>query len=241
MSSSKIYVLGGGGFSNTPDNLLIESYVLEHLEVKNPRVCFIPTASRDSAGYIARFENTFAQMGVACESIALTKDTSYKDICASVKRSSLFYVGGGNTKFLLETWAKTGFDSLLLEALREHGKSVIGISAGALCWFNEGISDYIPGTLDRIAGLGLIPSSFCPHLDSEVDRFKAFRDSVASGRLGPGIGLDDDVVVEYTDCKISGIFSSVADKFAYEFHGRGSAFEARKISPEFLGLRKHQG
>jgi hypothetical protein len=47
-----IVAMGGGGFSMEPDNLLLDDFVLALSRRHPPRVCFIPTASADSASYI---------------------------------------------------------------------------------------------------------------------------------------------------------------------------------------------
>lgn len=240
MCASRIYVLGGGGFSDTPDNLLIERYILDQLGVEKPRVCFIPTASRDSQGYVARFRAAFTQLGADCDQILLTSSPSYAEIRDSVSRASVFYVGGGNTQFMLESWAQSGLDKMLKEAIVEHGKTAIGISAGALCWFEEGLSDYVPGKLERLGALGLIPTSFCPHLDSEPERFDAFSDFVKTGRMIDGLGLDDHVAVEYTDFRVTNIVSSVADRFAFQFRRVKGQLEIEKIRPNFLGTSPHR-
>jgi len=57
-----IVAMGGGGFSMEPDNLLLDRYVLALAPQPTPTVCFIPTASGDSEGYIARFYAAFAAL-----------------------------------------------------------------------------------------------------------------------------------------------------------------------------------
>lgn len=51
----QIVAMGGGGFSMEPQNPRLDDYVLALMKRKTPRVCFVPTASGDSAGYIERF------------------------------------------------------------------------------------------------------------------------------------------------------------------------------------------
>jgi dipeptidase E len=47
--------MGGGGFSMEPNNSLLDDFVLSHCPTRPARVCFLPTASGDSAQYVARF------------------------------------------------------------------------------------------------------------------------------------------------------------------------------------------
>lgn len=58
----QIIALGGGGFSMDPDNLALDRYILSQSAKDEPRVCFIPTASGDSEGYIQRFYKAFHQL-----------------------------------------------------------------------------------------------------------------------------------------------------------------------------------
>ena len=54
-SDGHIVAMGGGGFSMEPDNPLMDDFVLGLSRQQPARVCFIPTASADSATYIVRF------------------------------------------------------------------------------------------------------------------------------------------------------------------------------------------
>jgi dipeptidase E len=54
-----IVAMGGGGFSMEPENPLLDDFVLGLTGKTTPRVCFLPTASGDSEGYIARFYEAF--------------------------------------------------------------------------------------------------------------------------------------------------------------------------------------
>ncbi|HEY4781789.1 MAG TPA: Type 1 glutamine amidotransferase-like domain-containing protein [Chthoniobacterales bacterium] len=59
----QIVAMGGGGFATEPENLLLEKYVLSLSGNRTrPRVCFIPTASGDSANYIERFYTSFGEL-----------------------------------------------------------------------------------------------------------------------------------------------------------------------------------
>jgi dipeptidase E len=56
----QIFAMGGGGFSMEPENPMLDRYVLSLVEEKkNPKVCFVPTASGDADGYIKRFYQHF--------------------------------------------------------------------------------------------------------------------------------------------------------------------------------------
>ena len=47
----QILTMGGGGFTSKPENLKLDKYLLSLSDKKNPKVCFIPTASGDDESY----------------------------------------------------------------------------------------------------------------------------------------------------------------------------------------------
>ena len=57
-----ISAMGGGGFSMEPDNPALDLYVLRHARSKNPRVCFLATASGDADSYIVNFSSAFTSL-----------------------------------------------------------------------------------------------------------------------------------------------------------------------------------
>ena len=90
--------------------------------------------------------------------------------------SDIIYVGGGNTLKMMTIWRKLGVDVLLKQAL-EKNIVLCGLSAGSICWFNNGNSDsrkFISNSdkLIKVTGLGFINATHCPHYDSEPNRHK---------------------------------------------------------------------
>jgi peptidase E len=78
----------------------------------------------------------------------------------------------------------------------ERGVALAGLSAGAMCWFEGGIS-MSGGAPEPVRGLGLLPGSLSVHLDGEPERWPVYRDAVASGRLPPGHAADDGAGLVY--------------------------------------------
>ncbi|ANB64772.1 peptidase S51 family protein [Anoxybacillus sp. B7M1] len=59
---------------------------------------------------------------------------------ASGDSDHYIYVGGGNTRNLLVLWKEWGLDNILRKAWNQ-GIVLAGISAGSICWFEEGVTD----------------------------------------------------------------------------------------------------
>ena len=86
-----------------------------------------------------------------------------------INQADIIYVGGGNTKSMLAVWRDWKFDKLLLKAY-QNGKILCGVSAGAICWFEKGITDSWEGNLRVLDCLKFLPGVCCPHYDGEKDR-----------------------------------------------------------------------
>ena len=133
----QIIALGGGGFSMEPDNLRLDRYILEQAGVKRPRVCFIGTATGDSDRYLANFYTAFSSLDARPSHLPLFKRTP--DIRGLLLNQDVLYAGGGNTVSMLAVWRVWGLPEVLAEAWH-CGIILAGISAGAMCWFEVGIS-----------------------------------------------------------------------------------------------------
>ncbi|TES55669.1 hypothetical protein E2L07_07035 [Halalkalibacterium halodurans] len=135
----QIIALGGGGFSMEPENPLLDTYILDQCTKANPKICFIPTASGDSEHYITKFYDFFGKQDCQPSHLSLFRPPT-RDLESYLLDKEILYVGGGNTKNLLILWKEWGLDSILRKAWKE-GILLAGISAGSICWFEEGGTD----------------------------------------------------------------------------------------------------
>ena len=109
-----IVAMGGGGFSMEPDNPLLDDFVLGLSPRKPARVCFVPTASADSATYIVRFYRAFAGRCIPTD-LTLWNTTALprqpqrtSDLADFIAEQDVIYVGGGDTANLLVLWRRHG-------------------------------------------------------------------------------------------------------------------------------------
>ena len=86
-----------------------------------------------------------------------------------VLTQDIIYVGGGNTKSMLAVWKEWNLHKILLNAY-ENGIVMSGVSAGAICWFDKGITDSYADKLEIIDCLGIVKGIACPHFDEEKER-----------------------------------------------------------------------
>jgi dipeptidase E len=193
--SGAIVGMGGGGFSEEPDNPLLDRFVLSLARRERPRVCFVATASGDSEGYVARFYRAFADHDCRPADLGLF-DRLVGDLRRFVLEQDVLYVGGGNTASLLAVWRTHGLDSILREAL-DAGAVLCGVSAGMNCWFEASTTDSFGPELAALHdGLGFVAASACPHYDNEAQRRPLYHRLVADG-FPAGYAADEGAALHF--------------------------------------------
>ncbi|MCH4825459.1 peptidase E [Planococcus halocryophilus] len=225
----QIIAMGGGGFSMEPDNPLLDQYILKQANKARPKICFIPTASGDADSYIEKFYNFFNQQDCEPSHLSLFKPHTRK-LEEFVLQQDIIYVGGGNTKNLLVLWKEWGLDQLLKTAW-EQGVVLAGLSAGSICWYEQGVTDSYGDKLEPLEALGFLPGSHCPHYDGEAERRPTYRQFVEQGTLQPGIAADDGAAVHYIDQEIKKVVSSRPAAKAYRVFQGGE----EELMVEYLG------
>jgi dipeptidase E len=208
----QIIALGGGGFSMEPDNLALDRYVLSQARMSEPRVAFLPTASGDSDSYVARFYAAFEQLPCTPTHVPLFRRTP--DLREQLLAQDVLYIGGGNTRSMLAVWREWSIPEILRQAW-STGTVLAGISAGAICWFEHGVTDSHAGHLTAIRCLGFLPGSFCPHYDGEPERRPGFLHLMKAGRLPAGVAADDGAAVHYRGTEIHAVVTSRPGVAAY--------------------------
>jgi dipeptidase E len=228
----QIIALGGGGFSMEPDNSLLDTYVLKQSNNHNPKICFIPTASGDSENYISRFYSFFQDQKCKPSHLSLFKPLT-KDLEDFILDKDIIYVGGGNTKNLLALWKDWSLN-IILEKAWNQGVILAGISAGSICWFDEGVTDSFGDGLEPIKCLGFLKGSNCPHYDGELERRPAYHKFIHSGKIQAGIATDDGVAIHFIEQEISITVSSRPKAKAYKVFMDDRIIE-QEMDTYFLG------
>ncbi len=233
LAMRQIIALGGGGFSMEPENHLLDSYILEQAGKMQPKVCFVPTASGDSEGYISRFYQSFGHHSCLPSHLSLFSPPT-RDLEDYVLDKDIIYVGGGNTKNLLALWKEWGLDRILANAW-EKGIVMAGISAGSICWFEEGITDSYGDGLEPIKSLGFLKGSNCPHYDGEANRRPAYKRFTFSGQVGGGFAVDDGAALHFLGTELHKAVSSRPKAKAYHVYLGGGAIQEKELETIYLG------
>lgn len=247
-----IIAMGGGGFMMEPENPRLDAYVLRATGVDKPRICFLGTAGGDRPETLEVFRRTFVGLGAEPTHLALpwipdeegppeagspTGTPNVPDIRAHLAAQDAIYVGGGNTRRMLAIWRTYGVDELLHDLWASGAVVLAGVSAGALCWFEAGVTDSIPGTLTPMQALGWLPGSFCPHYDGEPGRQPTFEALVQDGTLPAGHGVDDGCALHYEEDLLKSAVTSRpgAAYVSVARSGEGGGLVTTRTIPDELG------
>lgn len=216
----KVITIGGGEVSEL-ETLELDSFICQQTGKHKPKALFIPTASGDAEGYCMTFQHIYGErLGCKVDFLLATKSGfSQQDGIQQILSADLVYVGGGNTQKMLSTWRDYGIDVALRQAAH-NGTVLSGLSAGAICWYDAGLSDSdrfvisedTSWSLKRLEALGFLPGVFCPHLDKE-QRHEPLLNLVLSSRER-AIACDDGAAI-FWENGVARVLTSLPNAYAY--------------------------
>jgi dipeptidase E len=234
LEERSIFAMGGGGFTMEPNNPLLDDFVLSLTQAREPRVLFLPTASGDTTAQINAFQARFADRWCIPEHLSLFRLRDLKrPLQEIVLEQDIIYVGGGSMRNLLAIWQAHGLDQLLVAAW-EAGTVLAGLSAGAMCWFQGGVSRS-SGPPEPLAGLGLLKGSLTVHADGEPERLPVWLSSVRDGKLPGGWALDDGVGLLFRGLHLERVVSSRPGAGAQRVDQVAGELVRGRLDPELLG------
>lgn len=146
-----IACIGGGGFLVHDDSHLQEEFLLTLLPEprrERPRVVFLGLAHGDRELAQLKAYRIFSKLACDIATLPFFPYEMKRGDFVEAADDARVYVGGGNTPAMMAVWREFGFDRALHDAW-QAGTVLAGISAGVR------------------PGLGWLPGTFCPHLDSE--------------------------------------------------------------------------
>ena len=212
----KLVCIGGGEIPRIKNGIKlpyqtreIDEEIVRLSGKKNPKILFIGTASSHSYDYYLVIREVFEKIGGIVTNLdLLTENIDMEKIEEQIFNTDIIYVGGGNTRFMLEKWRELGVDKLLIEA---YNKGIVcsGLSAGSYCWFK---CNY-----DLIEGLGLINAVNCVHYEQKDNEAKQKFLKVIKDYNLTGYALENCTALEIIDGKEK-IIKSNPDKNAYKIY-----------------------
>jgi peptidase E len=210
----QIIAMGGGGFSQEPDNPALDQYILNQTGKERPKVCFVPTASGEAQEYIIKFYAAFSKLDAVPTHLSLFRLPS-NDLRAFLLDQDVIYVGGGNTRSMLALWREWNLNEIFLEAC-ENGTILTGISAGGNCWFEQCTTDSVPGKLGVLPALGYLKGSFSPHFSQEPERRPVLHQMIQDGTIMPGYAADESAALHFIDGTLHKAVRSIPEAQAFQ-------------------------
>jgi dipeptidase E len=224
--------------SQWPDNPLLDDFVLSLSPRQPARVCFVPTASADSASYIVNFYRAFSGRCIPTDltlfdsPLLNRRPARSSELAAFVAQQDVIYVGGGSTANLLALWRVHRLDLVIRDAW-SRGSVLTGVSAGMVCWFSGGLTDSYGGLQRLNDGLGLIEATTCPHYGGN-ERRRAFHQTIAEG-LATGYAVDDGAALHFAGTALAEVVSSRGEAAAYRLEQVDGRIVETRLPVRFLG------
>lgn len=199
----------------------IDKEIVKSSNKENPKLLFIGTASRENPFYFKAIKNIYENLNCKVDNLELiNKEINIKEIEEKILLSDIIYIGGGNTKFMLEKWKEFGIDKIIVEAYKK-GILMAGFSAGCYAYFNL--------NYEMLEGLKLINGIICVHYDEKSDEKKnEFLENIKKTNL-PGIALDNGTAIKYNENKTFEIIKSLDNANAYMIKYINNKFEKVKL------------
>jgi dipeptidase E len=233
---STIFAMGGGGFTMEPAGGPLDEFVLGLGRRPVPKICFLPTASGDPNEQIARFQAAFAHRPCQAMHLSLFRMRPV-DLRELLLAQDIVYVGGGSMRNMLAIWRAHKLDVILRECW-ESGVALVGLSAGAMCWFEGGVTKST-GRPESTDGLGFLEGSLSVHYDGEPERRPVYLEAVASGALPGGYGADDGAGLLFEDRRLVRVVGSELGVRCVRVTRDGDEAREEPVEVEVLRSRPH--
>ena len=148
--SGAIVAMGGGGFSEDPENPLLDGFVLGLARRESPaRV--LPGHGQRRCGRLRRALLPRVRRRTTADPSDLALfDRQVGDLRRFVLEQDVIYVGGGNTASLLARLARARRSTWSLREALDAGAVLCGVSAGMNCWFEASITDSFGPALEPL-------------------------------------------------------------------------------------------
>jgi aminopeptidase N len=90
---------------------------------------------------------------------------------------------------MLAVWREWNLDLILKQA---YANNIImsGVSAGALCWFEKGITDSWKNHQSILPCLGFVEGVCCPHYDEEPERIPFVKEILEAKKIDECIAIE---------------------------------------------------
>ena len=223
--TKRIIAIGGGELKERT-TLSIDEYIADLAKSaageRRANALFIPTASHDFMPYYNTFHKVYTGVFDIKTDVLLSvfKDADLEKWQGKIEKADVIYVGGGDTVFMIEHWEKVGLLPLLRRAY-DSGKLIVGLSAGAICWFSDIYTDSLKtedgAKYAMFKGLGWIDGIISPHYGSRMLDF----DKIVCYNYECAFGIEDNAALVIEDGEVVGSISAGGAAYRLKADGKG--------------------
>jgi dipeptidase E len=215
------------GMGSGPRDARMWEFLVDLARQPSPRICYLNTATAESAEGIVWFYEEFRGLGELSHLRFFPWPPP--ELRSFVLGQDVLLVSGGNAVNMLAIWRAHGLDRIVREAW-EEGTVLAGWSAGMICWFEAFVTDSFGPQLEAYRdGLGFLAGSACPHYDSEELRRPTYRRLVDEG-FPAGVAADDGVGLHFRGTELAEVVTVREGAQAYRVEpGSEKALPARVL------------
>ena len=200
----KLVCIGGGEIPRYKNGIIlpyetkeIDEEIVKLSNKENPKFLFISIASSHPEDYFEGIKKVYDKLGCIVTHLDINKP--YDEIEKDILNTDIIYIGGGNTKYLIEQLKSKKIDELLMKAYN-IGIVCSGLSAGSYCWFKY--------NYDLIEGMNVINAVNCVHYNQKDESSKIKLYNVVKENKLVGYAIDNQVALEFIDDEIKVIKSN---------------------------------
>ena len=200
----KLVCIGGGEIPRYKNGILlpyetkeIDQEIVKLSNKEHPKFLFISIASSHPEEYFEGIKKVYEELGCTISHLEINK--AFSELEHDILNADIIYIGGGNTKYLVEKLKSTRIDKLLIKAYNS-GIVCSGLSAGSYCWFRY--------NYDLIEGMNVINAVNCVHYDQKDEISKNKLYDVVKEKNIIGYAIDNQVALEFIDDDIKVIKSN---------------------------------
>ena len=138
---------------------------------------------------------------------------------------------------MLAVWRLQGFDKAL-RAAWNAGVVMAGISAGAIRWFEDGVTDSFGMPFRALDdGLGFVRGACCPHYDGEKERRPVLMRLIKRG-FPSTLAIDDGAAAHFVGTRLKEVVSSRPKARAFRIELKRGVVVETAVSVRYLGAGK---
>lgn len=185
----------------------IDKEIVKLTNKQNPKLLFIGTASKENPYYFQAISRIYTNLNcIVSELKILNGELTQNEIKEKILNTDIIYIGGGNTRDMLEEWKKHKVQEFLKEAY-EKGIVMVGYSAGSYCMFEY--------NYELIQGMNFISAINCVHYNEKSEKKKQeFKKNILAKKK-VGIALENGTALEIVGNQYR-VIKSIKEAKAYK-------------------------